>query len=161
MDHNLVLVVGLVVIPVVILMLLRINATMVFLGLCLGYVLTQFLGNDVNSFAQTFLGHVNVSTSVMKLVLLLFPAVFTALFMIRSVRGTKLLINLLPALGVGCFSALLIVPLLPPGISHAITNMKVWHEALRLQDLIIGLSALASLMTLWLLRTKWHPDKSH
>ncbi len=161
MDHNFILVIGLVLLPIVVIMLLRINATMVFLGLCLGYVLTQFLGNDAKSFAQTFLGHVSVSTSVMKLILLLFPAVFTALFMVRSVRGTKLIINLLPALGVGCLLTLFVVPLLPPGISHAITSMKIWHQAIRLQDLIIGLSALASLLTLWLLRPKRHSDKTH
>ena len=54
MDHNFILVIGLVLLPIVVIMLLRINATMVFLGLCLGYVLTQFLGNDAKSFAQTF-----------------------------------------------------------------------------------------------------------
>jgi hypothetical protein len=161
MDHNLIFVVGLVVVPVLILMLLRINATMVFLGLCLGYVLTQFLGGDAKSFAQTFLGHTTISTSVMKLVLLLFPPVFTALFMVRTVRGTKLIINVLPALGVGCLLALLVVPLLPPGLSHSITNTSAWHQAVRLQDLIIGVSALASLMSLWLIRPRRNSEKAH
>jgi len=94
-------------------------------------------------------------------VLLLFPAVFTALFMVRTVRGTKLTINLLPALGVGCLLALLVVPLLPPGLSHAITNMAVWHQAVRLQDLIIGVSSLASLMSLWLIRPRRNREKAH
>ena len=59
------------------------------------------------------------------------------------------------------FINLVCCPFLPPGISHAITSMKIWHQAIRLQDLIIGLSALASLLTLWLLRPKRHSDKTH
>jgi len=159
MDYNLIIVIGLVVIPIIAIMLLRINATMVFLGLCLGYVLTQFLGNDAKSFAQAFIGHVTISTSVMKLVLLLFPAVLTAIFMIRTVRSKKLILNILPALGVGCLLALLVVPLLPPGTTHAIDQMKFWQQAQRLQDLIIGIGALVSLMTLWLLRPKQSSEK--
>jgi hypothetical protein len=39
----------LVIIPVVLLMVLRVNAALVFLSVCLGSVLTNFLGPDVNS----------------------------------------------------------------------------------------------------------------
>lgn len=159
MGGNLLIVIGLVVIPIIVIMLLRINATMVFLGLCLGYVLTQFLGNDAKSFAQTFLGHTTISTSVMKLVLLLFPAILTALIMIRTVRSSKLVLNIFPTLGVGCLLALLVVPLLPSGTAHAIDKMQVWQQAQRLQDLIIGISALVSLLTLWLLRPKQSNEK--
>ena len=95
----------------------------------------------------------------MKLILLLFPAVLTAIFMIRTVRSTKLFLNILPALGAGCLLALLVVPLLPPGTSHAIDSMKIWQQAQRLQDLIIGIGALVSLMTLWLLRPKQTNEK--
>ena len=161
MDQNVIFVIGLVVIPVVVLMVLRINATMVFLGLCLGYVLTQFLGNDAKDFAQTFLGHTAMSTTVMKLVLLLIPVVLTAIIMIRTVRSKMLILNILPALSVGCLLALLVVPLLPPGTSHAITAMSFWHQAQRLQDLIIGVGALVSLLTLWLLRPKHGSEKAH
>ncbi len=159
MDQNLFIVLGLVIVPIVIILILRINATMVFLGLCLGYVLTQFLGNDAKSFAQTFWGHTTLSTSVMKLVLLLFPAVLTAIFMIRTVRSSKIVLNVLPTLAVGCLLALLVVPLLPPGTAHAIDAMKFWKQAQRLQDLIIGVGALVSLLTLWLLRPKQGSDK--
>lgn len=113
----------------------------------------QFLGLEVKPLAEGFLPHAPISTSVMKLVLLLFPAVFTAIVMVHTVRGTKLLLNTLPAIGVGCLSALLVVPLLPSGTAHAITDSALWHQAIRLQDLIIGISALISLLTLWLQRS--------
>lgn len=146
--------------PVLVLMLLRISATMVFLGLCLGYVVMQFLGGDAQSFASLFTAHATVSTSVMKLVLLLFPAVFTALFMIHTVRGARLLLNLLPALAVGCLTALLVVPLLPSGLAHGVSSLALWHQVTRLQDLIVGAGALVSLLLLWTQRPRQGGDHS-
>src|SRR5215471_15170971 len=120
MSPNQALVIGLLAAPILILMILRINATLVFLSLCLGYVLMQFLGTDTQAFADTFMTHATLSTNVMKLTLLLFPAVFTALFMIFTMRGAKLILNILPSLAVGSLVVLLVVPLLPPGTAHAI-----------------------------------------
>lgn len=159
MDKNQLLVLGILAAPVVVLMVLRINATLVFLSLCLGYVLMQFLGPDAKSFAETFMSHTTLSTNVMKLVLLLFPVVFTSLFMIFTVRGVKLALNVLPALAVGCLGVLLVVPLLPPGTSHAITDMSLWHQAVRLQALIVGAGALISLLFLWLQRPRRGGDE--
>ena len=160
MNANEGIVIGLVAAPILVLMILRINAGVVFSSLCLGYVLMQFLGNDAKSFAELFMAHAAVSTNIMKLGLLLFPAVFTALFMIHTVRGVKLVMNVLPALAVGCLLALLVVPLLPPGLSHAITNLAAWRQAIRLQDLIVGAGALVSLLSLWLQRPRQN-NKEH
>ena len=154
MDQNQVIVLGLFAAPVVLLMLLRIHAGLVFLSLCLGYVLMQFLGADAKSFAETFMPQASMSTEVMKLALLLSPPALTALFMIHTVRGTKLALNILPALGVGSLMALLVVPLLPPGTSHAITGSSLWSQAQRLQDLIVGAGALIGLLSLWLQRPR-------
>src|SRR3954467_13664245 len=93
-------------VPVLILMFLRVNAALVFLSLCLGDVLVQFVAPDANEFLQLFSAHVpkNVDTGNdnIKILLLLLPVVLTAIFMIRTVRGKgRLFLNFLPALGVG------------------------------------------------------------
>ena len=160
MNQNLIILGGLLAAPVLALMMLRINATLVFLSLCLGYVVMQFLGADAQSFAETFMTHATLSTNIMKLVLLLFPAVFTMVFMIRTVRGGKLVLNILPSLAVGCLTVLLVVPLLPPGLSHAIASTAVWQQAERLQSLVVGAGALLSLLFLWMLRPK-HGSEEH
>ncbi|MDB5164966.1 MAG: hypothetical protein JWL89_592, partial [Candidatus Saccharibacteria bacterium] len=110
-------------VPVIILMVLRINATLVFLSLCLGNVLVQFVAPDANSFMTLFSAHVpqgvDNGSSTVKVILLLLPAVLTAIFMIRTIRGNgRLILNLLPSVGVGLLGGLLIVPLLSPGLSH-------------------------------------------
>lgn len=148
---------AIVLIPVIALLLFRINATLVFLSLCLGDVLVQFVAPDANSFLQLFSAHipagVDTGNDTVKIFLLLLPVVLTAIFMIRTVSGkTKLLLNILPAAGVGLLGALLIVPLLPPGLSHNIVDSSLWAEVQKAQNLIVGTSALACLLVLWLQR---------
>ena len=153
-----------VLVPVVLLLLLRINATLVFLSLCLGNVLVQFVAPDANSFMDLFSAKlpagVDTGNDNMKLILLLLPVVLTAIFMIRTVRGTgRLLLNLLPAAGAGLLGGLLVVPLLPLGLSHGITDSSLWGQVLRAQDLIVGTSALICLLVLWLQRPKTGHNK--
>jgi hypothetical protein len=155
---------AIVIVPVLLLMFLRINAALVFLSLCLGDVLVQFVAPDANEFLQLFSAHVpkNVDTGNdnIKILLLLLPVVLTAIFMIRTVRGKgRLFLNLLPALGVGMLGGLLIVPLLPAGLSHNIVNSDLWNQAQKAQDLIVGVSALICLFVLWLQRPKTGEEK--
>jgi Na+(H+)/acetate symporter ActP len=154
------------IIPVVLLMLLRINATLVFLSLCLGNVLVQFVSPDVHDFLTLFSSksahNVSATDQTIKIALLLLPVVLTAVFMIRTIRGNgKLFLNLLPAAGVGLLGALLIVPLLPGGISHNLMATTIWTETSKAQDLIVGASALICLFVLWLQRPKTGGEDKH
>jgi hypothetical protein len=149
---------AIVVTPAVILMVLRINAALVFLSLCLGNVLVQFVASDASSWLTTFSSAhtttvVTTTNSNIKIGLLLLPALLTAIFMIRTVKdGPRLLLNLLPAIGVGLLGALLVVPLLSPGTSHDIIASPLWSNAQQAQNLIIGLSAVVCLIVLWMQR---------
>jgi hypothetical protein len=147
--------------PVVVLLALRVNATLVFLSLCLGDVLVQFVAGDASSLHH-FLStssvnpnHLGDNANTFGLLLLLFPVVLTTIFMIRTVSGLpKLLLNLLPAAGVGLVGALLAVPLLSPGLSFNIVDSEIWQQVQRAQDLIVSASALVCLLVLWLQRPK-------
>lgn len=151
---------AIVLVPVVLLLLLRVNAALVFLSLCLGDVLVQFTANDASSFLTTFsnshtVTSVTTSNSNVKIALLLLPVVLTTVFMIRTVHGgTRLLLNALPAAGVGLLGALLIVPLMPPGSAHNIIDSSLWNQVQKAQVLIVGASALVCLLVLWLQRPK-------
>lgn len=156
-----------VLIPVVVIMLLRINATLVFLSLCLGDVLVQFVAPDANQFMTLFSAHVpkgaDLGNPTIKIILLALPVVLTAIFMIRTVNGYgKLALNLLPAAGVGLMLGLLLTPLLPAGLSHNIIHSPLWTQIQRAQDLIVGSSALICLLVLWLQRPKTdHKKEKH
>jgi uncharacterized membrane protein YuzA (DUF378 family) len=75
--------------------------------------------------------------------------------MIRTVhRGPRLVINILPAAGVGLLGVLLVVPLLPVDLSNNILTSSIWGQVQNAQDLIVGASAVVCLLVLWLQRPK-------
>lgn len=159
MDAALIMLIAIIAVPVIVIVWLRINATLVFLSLCLGAVLTRYVADDAGWMMTIHADDVPQSGSVteasIKLALLLFPVVLTALFMIKTVHGHgKLLLNVLPALGVGLLGALLAVPFLPAGTAGTITGSALWDEISKLQDFIVGASALLCLFVLWLQRPK-------
>jgi len=157
---------AIVLVPVVLMLLLRVNATLVFLSLCLGDVLVQFVGQDAKDFFNLFTKSGASTTPpdnhLLKLILLLLPVVLTFVFMIRTVRGSpRLLLNILPAVGVGLLGALLVVPLLPPGLSHNVVRAPLWEQVERGQSLIVGSTALVCLLVLWLQRPKTGHEGKH
>jgi hypothetical protein len=150
---------SIVLVPVVALMILRINAALVFLSLCLGDVLVQFVAKDTTEFLTLHADKVSKAATTgnnnVKLALLLLPVLLTAIFMIRTISGnSRLLWNILPAAGVGLLGALLVVPLLPPGLSHNVIGSSLWDQVIKVQDLIVGASAVVCLFVLWLQRPK-------
>lgn len=150
----------LVLVPVALAMLLRVNAAVLFMSLCVGEVLVQYVANDTGSFVTTFAGHNgSISNSTIRLVLLLVPPVLTAIFMFHSVHGsTKLFFNIFPAIGVGLLTALLVKPLLSPTFQQTLERSSLWHQFSQAQTLVISVSALFSLLFLWLQR---HGSNEH
>lgn len=151
---------AIVIIPAAVLMVLRVNAALVFLSLCLGNVLVQFVASDASTWLTTFSSShtttvVTTTNSNIKIGLLLLPAVLTAVFMIRTISGTpRLLLNVLPSIGVGLLGALLVVPLLAPAASHNIIASSLWFQAQQAENLIIAASAVVCLVVLWMQRPK-------
>ncbi len=148
-------------VPIIILMALRINATLVFLSLCLGNLLVQFVGNDANSVISlaSKAGAHSTNQTYVKIGLLLLPVMLTAVFMIKSVRGPKLLWNILPAVGFSLVFVLLLVPLLPAGEAATLTRSAPWGQFVRSQTLIVGASTLICLLFLWMQRPHHSSEK--
>jgi hypothetical protein len=146
MDPTIILV-AILAAPVLVLMILRVNAAQIFLSLCLGAVLVQFVAPDaaviVSSASAQHKG-VPSSLQAVELVLQLLPVVLTTVIMIGSIKGkARLAFNLLPALGVGALLALLTVPLLPASLTDSITAITLWHK----------------LQALWMQRPRRHEEK--
>jgi hypothetical protein len=154
---------SLVLVPAVLAILLRINAAVLFMSLCVGEVLVQYVASDTGSFAATFGGHTsNVSESTLRLALLLIPPILTAIFMFHSVHGgPKSLMNVCPAVGVGLLTALLVKPLLSTAFQRTLENSSLWHQFSKAQALVVSVSALFSLLFLWLQRHNSGESKHH
>ncbi|HEX8226394.1 MAG TPA: hypothetical protein VF572_00835 [Candidatus Saccharimonadales bacterium] len=160
MDPTIILI-ALLAAPVLVLMLLRVNAAQVFLSLCLGAVLVEFVGADAAMIVSSTSAHtqgIPSSQSSVNLILLLLPVVLTTIIMIRSVKGhAKLSYNFFPAVGVGTLLALLAVPLLSMDLTSSITSLPLWRELVNLQTLIISVNTLLALLFLWMQRPKHAP----
>jgi hypothetical protein len=151
------LVIAFIAVPALLLTLLRVNATLVFLSLCLGQVLVQFVGNEAASTVGIIASDGSTNQALVSLGLIVTPAIFTTLFMIRTIKGKlRLALNILPALAVGVLGLLLIEPLLAPGIRSSLEASSAWNLVQGLQTLVVGVSAIVSMFFLWLQRPKSH-----
>lgn len=151
----LVLVSALLAVPFLLLMALRINAALVLLSLCLGDVLMRFVADDASQFIGVISSYGMHKNAVVCLVLLLAPAILTAIFMIRTVRGgLSLLINAIPALSVSILSLLLAEPLFSSALRQSVESTLVWHYVQNLQTLVVAVSAIFSIFIIWTQRPK-------
>jgi hypothetical protein len=153
--NPLVLLGALAIVPIVLLTVLRINAAIVFLSLCLGSVLVRFAGSDASSFVNLMSPSKALNGYVIMIALLLLPAIFTMIIMIGTVRGTfGMLLNLLPAISVGLLTVLLVAPLLSAGLYGTIASTSEWHYIMRAQVLVISVGSIVSLLFLLTQRPK-------
>ena len=161
MDHNIALLVALAV-PVIVFVAIRVNASLVFLSLCLGAVLVQYVGSEANEFMHLLSPRAGaVSDSTVRFLLLLAPAAITAIVTVFSVHGRiKNVVNILPAIAASALLTLLAVQALPPGIRHALQHEQAWHYLSNAQALVVASGAVVSLGFLWTQRTFFqHHDK--
>jgi hypothetical protein len=137
--------------PVLVMIVLRINAAMVFLSLALGALLVQFLSPSAKELTNIITPHTGpMSDSTITLGFLVVPAVITAIFTVLSVSGrAKVMLNILPAAASSLLAILLAVPLLPSSIAKTIQAQPSWHVLSKSQALVVGVGAVMSLMFLW------------
>jgi len=146
--------------PILLFVVLRINAAIIFLSLCLGSVLVDLVGSDAATLAGFISPSVSRNPYLLSLALLFLPALFTVFVMIHTVRGKfALFLNILPAAAVGAVGLLLAIPLSSPGLIGSVTASNVWHELEDAKALIVTVGALVSLLFLWLQRPKGGSSK--
>lgn len=157
------IVIGLIVgLPILLTLLMRTNAAIVVLALCAGAVLQKFAGADTTTLFNSFSSNSNeVTVSAIQLTLLFLPALLTIIFWRKSMRGSKMLINLVPAVGGGLLAALLAVPLLSPGLRHNVQISQAWTTLQQFQSAIVAATLLASFLILWTSHPKHPKDKKH
>jgi len=148
-------------VPVLLLTVLRINAMLVFLSLCLGVTLTKFVGEEAGMTVGILTSYGNSNDGLVTIFLTFLPAILTAVFMIKSVRGKfnlKQILNFLIAIAVGALVASLAEPLLGAELRAGIETTAVWSYLQKLEVLVITLGAIFSLLYLWLQRPRHHEE---
>jgi hypothetical protein len=152
----------LVLVPILVAVLLRVNAAILFMSLCVGELLVQNISSDTITIVTSASASAsNLSQSTIELCLLLLPVVLTVIFMLHSVHGPKTILNILPALGFGLVTALLVEPLLSAGFQKTLQHSSAWHQVLQGQTLIITLGSLIALLFLWFQHRGNHKEHGH
>lgn len=149
-----------IVIPVVLILVLRSNGPVIFLSLCVGAVLVRFVGSDAGLLGSALGNNAKAASSYSQLGLLLVPPVLSLFFLRHSIRGTKIVFNILPAIAVGLVGVLLAVPLLPGGVQHNMTGSNGWSLLVHQQEIVVIASSLVCLIVLWLAPHR-DTDKKH
>ena len=141
--------------PVLAIVLLRVNGAIAFMSLCVGSVLVTYVSGDINDMFTSFAAKGALSANQwVQLGLLVVPFILTILFTRGSVSGSKRFTNVLPALASGMLFALLLVPLLSANVQRHIKHLSVWHQLNAMQTSVILGGAAFSLLFLLLTHRK-------
>jgi hypothetical protein len=161
MPHNLTLILALA-LPALVIVILRLNGAMMFLSLCLGAILVQYVGSNANDMLNLISPQAGtLSKATINLGLLLLPAIVTGIVTLMSVHGRlRALFNILPALATSSLAVLLAVPMLSPHIAAALETESVWHYISHGESIIVSGGALVSLLSLWTQRGKFKERSS-
>jgi|SRR4029079_6613849 hypothetical protein len=145
-------------VPVALTFLLKSNAALAFLTLCVGFVLSTSVIGDL----KNLLSQINLSTtsSTLGLVLLAAPPLITLILTRHAnTKGLMRWLQLAASLCVGGLLALSIGPILNISSQLDVTKATYWEELTKIQSGIIGIGSLLSLFLVWTGNLKPHGKK--
>lgn len=148
---NPLIVIGIIVaVPTLLILLSRTKAALVFMALCVGSVLSTFVGDAALDMVQLFTRSYSPAVLAgVQIGLLTAPALLTMLFLNRTLSGSKVFINVFPALLTGVMTLYFITPLLPDAVRLSVIDTEVWQELSQYQAIVVGTAVLLSLGQLW------------
>ena len=150
---------AIVVVPILLALIFRVNALFIYASVCAGYFLQFSLSDDVDLALATIIQGSN-SMVVARFVLLGLPVLLTILFL-RKTAGRTLLFQIVPLLFTGLFIAAITLPLLPPGTEQAIYGSVYGGNILGAQDLVIAGAAVSNFLLMVTLYKQKADHKRH
>lgn len=134
--------------PLALTFFLKSNAALGFLTVCLSFVLSTSVIGDL----ENLLSQLNLSTtsSMISIILLTLPLVLTMLLTRGSAgKDIKFGLQLLCAFCAGGLLALSVGPVLASSTEFDVTTSSLWDQLIKVQSIVIGAGALASLLLIW------------
>lgn len=135
--------------PVVLAVILRVNAIFVFLGIASGFLLQYALSDDVDLALATIIRGSD-SIVVARLALLALPVLLT-IVVLRKTAGKSMLFQFIPLVFSGLLLATLSLPLLPANLEQDIYNGQFGSGIKQSQDLVIAAAVVSNLVLAWTL----------
>ncbi len=134
--------------PLVITYLLKSNAALGFLALCVGVVLSDFMAGDAQSFLQHFNYWLDISR--IGIILLVAPPLITLILARHNLgKFPRSLGQLVVALCLGGVLAIEAMPMLNT-INYNYASTQTWSDLAKAQSYLVGIGSVGSLLLVWL-----------
>jgi len=153
--------IAILIIPIALIAFLRVNAIFVYLGLCLGYVLSQFVvSTKIVTKIPDYSKVTKLSTnSNIHLLLLVIPPLLIILTMFKTAPKKKILsLNLAGAVAVGALAVITVVPKLPINTALSIVSSSIWSNISKYEGSVVAVTAIFILLLLVSQRSKLKPQ---
>lgn len=141
-----------------VLLLIRTNTAVVFLSVCAGSVLLSATGKDTDLLAHSFSSGPGISSNLLQAVLVLLPAIVSALVLIKRMPKNKILLAVIPAICAVVVGLTLVYPFLTGSFQNTLTDSKGWSLIAQYYQLIVAVGVVSSLTTIALTMPKKHRD---
>lgn len=146
--------------PLLVTFLLKSDAALSFLVLCLGFVLSISVIGDLKQLLSE--QNLSVTKSTLGLVLILFPLVVTMLVTKgKAGKGFKFALHLATALCAGALLALSLGPVINTSSYVSLFDSQIWKSLYSIQSIAIGAGAIFSLLLVWQKALKKPGKKKH
>lgn len=155
----LVLIVTAVLLPVLLALVLRVNAVMLFLAVAVGALLERAAG-DSAELALAMVSRSETVSYIAHIGVLLLPVLLT-LFFLRKTAKRNVLIGLLPLFATSFALSVLILGLLPPHLQQVVYGQPFGAFAKQSSDLAITVAAILNLALAWRTHSHKHDGGHH
>jgi hypothetical protein len=124
-------------VPVVLALIRRVSAVLLFLSVAGGSLLVTHLSDDATLVSRMVSRSANVPM-ITSIVLLVLPVLLTLLLLKKTMPRSKLLLHIIPLLATGLSLAVLALPLLPSHMQAELFAAPYGAPLKNSQDLVIG-----------------------
>jgi hypothetical protein len=145
--------------PVLLGLVMRVNAVFIFLSVCAGYLLQLSLSDSVDLLAATFIRGSN-SLVIARVALMVLPTLLT-LFLLRKTMGRSLIFQIIPLLFSGMMLGVLLLPLLTPGFSQSVYSSQYGGSIRSSTDLVTAVAVASNMILAYMLFKGQSKHKKH
>lgn len=145
--------------PVLLALIMRVNAVFIFLSISAGYLLQMSMSDSVDLLVATFVRGSD-SLTIARVGLLVLPVLLT-LFFLRKTMGRSLIFQIVPLVFSGMLLGVLMLPLLTPGFSQSVYNTAYGGSIRSSSDLVTAVAVASNMILAYMLFKSHSSHKKH
>lgn len=146
----LVIVGGLIALPLLLGIFMRVSASNLFFSVMAGELLAHYFGHDAFSVLDATTRNTTIA-SYAEPILLTLPVILTAVFLKGTLSKSKAVLNFVPLVVTGVVYAAFMLPILPVTAQQVIRDNPQTEQFLTMNTLVIGFVVFFQLVALWIL----------